>query len=330
MSTWEVRSECTPRCAVHAAPRVPFGETARRLAAFAHAAGRALRDGERMAEPARLRAHARAVLASIGVRLAIEATADTAGLSVAWGAEVPPVAPYGGEVPPVAPYDGDVRSPAPSIPSARRPGTLVVANHISWLDIPALLAVEPVTLLAKREVGDWPLVGGLARRAGTRFIDRASPRQLPATVTALADLLRSGRSVAAFPQATTWCSAAYGAFRRATFQAALDAGAPVRPVTITYEQLGLPSTVAGFLGDEPFLSSVRRVVGAHGLAVRVTVHPPLLPRPGTHDRRALADLARTAVTGTGRKPDRYAPGACRGAGRVTPASVPGQALGTYL
>ncbi|KOT95819.1 hypothetical protein ADK86_17505 [Streptomyces sp. NRRL F-5755] len=254
-----------------------------------------------MAEPARLRAHARAVLASIGVRLVVEAARDGVGLAVPYGAGT-------------------------TSASQARPGTLVVANHISWLDIPALLAVEPVTLLAKREVGDWPLVGTLARRAGTRFIDRAGPRQLPATIADLADLLRSGRSVAVYPQATTWCSVARGAFRRATFQAALDAGAPVRPVTIAYEQLGMPSTVAGFLGDEEFLSSVRRVVGARGLTVRITVHPPLLPHPGAHNRRTLAALARAAVSRTVREPVRHAPGACRAGA----APAPGQALGTYL
>ncbi|MFK8846258.1 hypothetical protein [Streptomyces sp. Ac-502] len=78
MSTWDVRSECTTGCAAHAVPRVPFTEAARRCAAFAYAAGRALRDGERMAEPARLRAHARAVLGAIGVRLVV-ATPEAGG-----------------------------------------------------------------------------------------------------------------------------------------------------------------------------------------------------------------------------------------------------------
>jgi 1-acyl-sn-glycerol-3-phosphate acyltransferase len=53
-----------------------------------------------------------------------------------------------------------------------RPGTLVVANHISWLDIPALQAVEPMRVLAKSDVRGWPVLGPLARRAGTLFIDR--------------------------------------------------------------------------------------------------------------------------------------------------------------
>ncbi|MCZ0973951.1 lysophospholipid acyltransferase family protein [Streptomyces albulus] len=80
------------------------------------------------------------------------------------------------------------------------PGTLIVLNHISWLDIVALLAVEPAVLLAKREVGGWPLVGGLAQRAGTHFIDRTHPRRLPRTVAELSALLAAGRSVAVFPR----------------------------------------------------------------------------------------------------------------------------------
>lgn len=174
-------------------------------------------------------------------------------------------------------------------------GTLVVANHISWLDALALLAVQPATLLAKREVGQWPVVGTLVRRAGTRFIDRDGLRGLPDTVRELAALLRSGQSVVVFPEGTTWCSAPGGPFRRATFQAALDAGAPVRPVTLTYTCQGAPTTLPAYVGDGTFAGSLRRVAGARGLSVLVTAHPAL--QPYGHDRRSLAALARTAVFG---------------------------------
>ncbi|KOG48694.1 glycerol acyltransferase [Streptomyces decoyicus] len=218
---------------------------------------RALTDGERMADPVRLRAHAGALLEALGVR--VEGAASlTAG-------------------------DGT--------------GTLIVLNHISWLDILALLAVEPVTLLAKREVGGWPVVGGLARRAGTHFIDRTSPRRLRHTVQEVAELLGSGRSVAVFPQATTWCTADQGTFRRATFQAALDAGAPVRPVTLGYTQQGLPSTVAAFCGEDTFAASLRRVLAARELTVRVTAHPVLTAADGRLGRRELAERAARAVLG---------------------------------
>jgi 1-acyl-sn-glycerol-3-phosphate acyltransferase len=175
------------------------------------------------------------------------------------------------------------------------PGTLVVANHTSWLDVLALLAVQPATVLAKREVGRWPVVGTLVRRAGTRFIDREDPRGLPDTVRELGALLRSGESVIVFPEGTTWCSLPGGPFRRATFQAALDAGAPIRPVTLTYSCHGGPSTLPAYVGDGTFAASLRRVAAARGLSVRVSPHTALYP--SGHDRRSLAALAHAAVSG---------------------------------
>nr|WP_308801831.1 lysophospholipid acyltransferase family protein [Streptomyces polyasparticus] len=177
-----------------------------------------------------------------------------------------------------------------------RTGTLIVANHISWLDVIALLAREPVTLIAKREVAGWPVVGTLARRAGTCFIERDAVRRLPHQVALVREMLLAGRSVAVFPQATTWCSEYGGTFRRAMFQAAVDAKAPVRPVTLGYRQHGTPTTVAAFVGDDGFLPSLHRVARADGLTVRVDTHEPLLPGP-RWDRRTLAHAAQQAVLG---------------------------------
>ncbi|MEU6001342.1 lysophospholipid acyltransferase family protein [Streptomyces sp. NPDC047197] len=246
---------CTPACVTRSASRVPPPELARRYAALSYEIGLGVAQGARLAEPHALRARARGILGALGVRL----DAGPERLTV----------------------DG----------AGRSPGTLIVANHISWLDVVSLLAVEPVTVLAKREVGQWPVIGALARRAGSRFIDRDGLRQLPHVVADLASTLRSGRSVLVFPQATTWCSVSGGRFRRATFQAAADAGAPVRPVTIRYYQHGARSTTAAFLGDETFGASLHRVAGARGLAVRVTAHAPL----HGSDRRELAAEAQAAV-----------------------------------
>ncbi|WP_372493315.1 lysophospholipid acyltransferase family protein [Prauserella halophila] len=173
-------------------------------------------------------------------------------------------------------------------------GTLVVANHVSWLDIPVLLALEPVTFLAKREVARWPFVGRQARRMGTLLLDRWSLRGLPATVDAVAERLRAGETVAVFPEATTWCSSPGGPFRRAVFQAAIDVGAPVRPVTLSYRQRGAPSTVAAFVGDDGLAASLARVVRARDLSVHVDVGRHLEP---VGDRRTLARRAQHAVQG---------------------------------
>jgi 1-acyl-sn-glycerol-3-phosphate acyltransferase len=189
---------------------------------------------------------------------------------------------------------------------APRGRALLVANHVSWLDVLAVLAVSPARMLAKREVRRWPLVGALAAAAGTVFVDRSRPRDLPATVAQVAGALRSGRSVAVFPEGTTWCGAATdcrpsGGFRPAMFEAAVAAGAPVVPLRIGYRYAGDPSTLPAFLGEETLWASVRRVLAARGLTVSVTLSAALHPGEGA-DRRSLARIAEAAIHPSPRPP----------------------------
>ena len=170
-------------------------------------------------------------------------------------------------------------------------GLLVVANHISWLDIPLLAAVRPARMLAKSEVRQWPVAGPLAARGGTLFIERDRLRALPETVARIAEVLRGGAAVVAFPEGSTWCGRAQGHFRRAVFQAALDAGVPVQPVRIHYRlDGGAASTAPAFVGNDSLLASLWRVVTARTLVAEVEVLPELAP--GDHrDRRGLAHAA---------------------------------------
>ncbi|ATW51844.1 lysophospholipid acyltransferase family protein [Streptomyces peucetius] len=169
-------------------------------------------------------------------------------------------------------------------------GSLVVANHISWLDIPLVAAVLPGRMLAKSEVRSWPLLGPLAARGGTLFLERDRLRTLPATVAAMADALRAGARVAVFPEGSTWCGRGQGRFRPAAFQAALDAGVAVQPVRITFS----PTGAAAFVGDDPLLASLWRVVTARALTAEIRLLPPILPGSGP-DRRSLALAAQLAV-----------------------------------
>jgi 1-acyl-sn-glycerol-3-phosphate acyltransferase len=188
-----------------------------------------------------------------------------------------------------------IRITGEPLPPSR--GVLIVANHISWLDIPLLAAVRPARMLAKREVGAWPALGPLIARAGTLFIDRDRLRALPQVVAELADALRSGSAAAVFPEGSTWCGRGYGRFRPAAFQAALDAGVPVQPVRIRYRLADpAPTTVAAFVGDDTLLASLRRVTAARGLVAEIRILPAI-PYGAYADRRALARAAQDAVTG---------------------------------
>ncbi|SCK45861.1 1-acyl-sn-glycerol-3-phosphate acyltransferase [Streptomyces sp. WMMB 322] len=264
MNPWAIASPCSLRCLTLPTGNDPAGARSgtvsaasvlRRYASLAATLGSALAAGTRIAEPAVLQRQARSVLAALGIGL--EAT-------------------------------GPLRVPGTAT------GTLIVANHVSWLDVVAVLALEPVPLIAKQEVAGWPVVGPLARRTGSRFIDRDAPRELPRFVDELTAYLRDGGSVAVFPQATTWCTAPGGPFRRATFQAAVGAAAPVRPTAVDYAQGGTRSVAAAYVGGDTLASSLHRVAATGALSLRLRPCRPLWPHG--HDRRSLAAAAHAAVS----------------------------------
>ncbi|MGW1295396.1 lysophospholipid acyltransferase family protein [Streptomyces sp. NPDC002533] len=195
------------------------------------------------------------------------------------------------------------RAPDPVPDRVPGGGELVVANHISWLDIPLVASVLPGRMVAKHEIRCWPLLGPLAARGGTLFIDRDRLRALPAAVRTISTALRSGSRVVVFPEGSTWCGReGGGVFRPAVFQAAIDAGARVRPVRITYRTdphgSGPTAGAVAFVGDDPLASSLWRVVRAAGLTAHIDVLPPI-PAHGEDDRRTLARRARAAVLGPG-------------------------------
>lgn len=174
-------------------------------------------------------------------------------------------------------------------------GVLVVANHLSWIEVLALSAVQPVRLIAKREVRQWFLVGAVAAATGSLFIDRGGLRNLPATIADVTAALRAGHAIAVFPEGTTWCGAAAGPFRRAAFQAALDALVPVRPVAVTLRRAGRVTREAAFVGEQDLLTSIVRVLRLSALVCELTVLPTIAPRG---DRAQLAHLAGSAITAT--------------------------------
>ena len=174
-------------------------------------------------------------------------------------------------------------------------GELLAVNHLSWIEVLAVGSLRPVCPVAKREMGDWPVIGGAARRAGALFVDRAGLRGLPGTIAATAAALRAGADVAVFPEGTTWCGAAAGPFRRAVFQAAIDAGAPVRPVAAVLRGPdGRPAPAAAFIGEQTLWDSLLQVLRMPALDCELTVLPAL---PPVGDRRELARRAGEAVAG---------------------------------
>ncbi|WP_073808438.1 lysophospholipid acyltransferase family protein [Kitasatospora sp. CB01950] len=187
-----------------------------------------------------------------------------------------------------------VRVRPTALPGRQVGGSLLVANHVSWLDILLVAAVRPGRMLAKTEVGRWPVLGPLTSWGGTIFIDRDRLRALPDTVEQIASALRRGERVVVFPEGSTWCGRGGGRFRPALFEAAVRADVPVQPLTLRYRAGGAPTTAPAFVGDDGLLPSLWRVVSVRGLVGEVEFLPQLPPAlfPG---RRHLAAATQRVV-----------------------------------
>ena len=122
---------------------------------------------------------------------------------------------------------------AGALPAAHTP-TIIVANHVSWLDIWILLAVCPLRLVAKSDIRRWPLIGWLAARAGTIFIERGKRHDTARINRAIVQTLTSGERVGIFPEGTTTDGTEIKPFHASLFQPALGAGARVVTAAIRY------------------------------------------------------------------------------------------------
>jgi 1-acyl-sn-glycerol-3-phosphate acyltransferase len=188
----------------------------------------------------------------------------------------------------------------PTLPTSR---ALIVANHISWLDIIALVASADLRIVAKTEVATWPVIGRLARLSGAIFIDREHPRTLPATIAEIRNALAAGQVVAVFAEGTTSCGDHTVPYRPAVFQAAIDAGARVVPLALRYRLTdGTPTPRPAFIGDETLMTSLRRVLAMRSVRLEMRAGSGLHPQTGA-SRRTLARITAAAMPVDDADPD---------------------------
>lgn len=169
---------------------------------------------------------------------------------------------------------------------------LMIANHISWLDIPVLGGLAPVTFLSKSEVRDWPLLGWLTVRASTLFIERGA-NQTAGLPERIAATIHGGRPLVLFAEGTTSTGEGVRPFYPRLFAAAQQPGIRVQPVALRYGTNAAPDPVAPFVGDDDLVPHLLNVLRHPGMRVEVSFLPVI--EPLGLDRRALAEQTRTAI-----------------------------------
>lgn len=176
---------------------------------------------------------------------------------------------------------------------------LLVANHISWMDIPVLGWIPTISFLSKAEVRRWPVIGWLAARGGTLFIRRGERKGADAAAEQITWHLVRGRKVVLFPEGTTTDGSGVRKFHPRLFSSAMLAGVPVQPIALRYtlpqgQARGTPHPSAPFIGDDTFPAHLWRVLGERRIVAEVEFLAPLIVR--SHDRKTLAQSAQQQIT----------------------------------
>jgi len=139
--------------------------------------------------------------------------------------------------------------------------TLLVANHVSWLDIFALNSVTVSQFVAKRELRRWPVIGWMIKNVGTVFIDRGSRRDATRVNEQLADSLRRGSCMAVFPEGTTSDGTDLLPFKASLFESARMAESRVQPVALRYlDENGRLTALPAYIDQVSFFRSLGRVL----------------------------------------------------------------------
>lgn len=177
---------------------------------------------------------------------------------------------------------------------------LVVANHMSWLDIIVMNAACPSRFVSKADVKHWPMVGRLVEASGTLFIERENRRDALRVVHHMAECLRAGERLAVFPEGTTGDGSQVLPFHANLLQAAVANDSPVCPVGLRYahvdtsdEALQAMHPAPLYINDDTLVQSIWRTVRAADLCAVVHWGEPDTPQG--RDRRTWAHALREQV-----------------------------------
>jgi 1-acyl-sn-glycerol-3-phosphate acyltransferase len=167
---------------------------------------------------------------------------------------------------------------------------LLVSNHVSWTDIPALGTLHSISFLAKREVGTWPIIATFAELQGTIFVDRLSRKSIKDANATMARRMLDGAWVALFPEGTTNDGSALGHFHSSHFAAPREllqeapdvAAVSIQPIAIRYS-----SAHAAWLGDDLLLPHVMTLLKRAPVTCTILLGAPIL-FDRSSDRKAIA------------------------------------------
>jgi lyso-ornithine lipid O-acyltransferase len=184
---------------------------------------------------------------------------------------------------------------------------LLVANHTTWLDIPVLSAVAPVSFVAKKEVASWPFVSQLARLQRSVFVDRTRRSSVGETAGEILERLAQGDAIVLFAEGTSSDGNRVLPFLTSLFAGAKPTSngsavedAVVQTLSVVYTRRhGIPLSRAdrpsvAWYGDMEMKSHAWALLKSGPLDVEIRVGEPV-PLKSFADRKALARQSEAQV-----------------------------------
>lgn len=164
------------------------------------------------------------------------------------------------------------------------PGTLIVSNHVSWLDICIIGSVLPVNFVAKADISGWPILGFLAKLQKTLFIKRDRRSDTANQRNAMQDRLLEGGRLLLFPEGTTGDGTIVFPFKSSLFAAAEvpenDNLIPIQPLSLAFAELsGIPMSRRirikyAWIGDIGLLSNMLYILRSYSFTINLIFHEP--------------------------------------------------------
>jgi 1-acyl-sn-glycerol-3-phosphate acyltransferase len=169
---------------------------------------------------------------------------------------------------------------------------LLVANHLSYLEVLIFGAALPCAMVAKAEIGRWPFFGTLARAGGTLFVDRSSRASAEAVTRQVAERLKGAVPVLFFPEGTSTDGSKLLRFHSRLFTPAVEAGIPVTAASVRYVPVdGSAEETLCWYGDQAFLPHIWKTLGGPDFTAEVQFGEPRIYL----SRRAAADATHAEI-----------------------------------
>lgn len=170
---------------------------------------------------------------------------------------------------------------------------LVVSNHISWLDIPVIFSLKPITFVSASDVKTWPIIGTLAKTSGAIFIDRNRKSSLLEVLQAMNHHFKNHKqSICIFPEGITSNGYQVLSFKSNLFQSAFESNKLLLPLSIKYKENNVITNRTSFHGSKTLFKSFKSIAKSNHIEVFLNIGHPVKP---TQSRKELSVKLQEAI-----------------------------------